>query len=237
MSTTPVKLYNAIKPILGVRSRRLAHAVRRKLYGDTSQLGEALFAQGLVESHWPRFVVEVGANDGITASNSRLFVKAGWSALLIEPNPRLFPTLVSNCQAFPHVRCLQFACSDKDGQATLQIFDDDETGMLSSIQAEGAIARNGIRSVGEAVEVEVRTLTSILDEEAVVHDFSLLSIDTEGHDLEVIEGLEFDRYQPRCIITEIHADSEDQKRSILRTNGYDMVAEIGVNTIWLHGRQ
>lgn len=237
MSTTLIRLYRAIQPYVGQRPRRLAHSLRRKVYGDTSQLGEALFVHSLIENDWPTWVVEVGANDGITASNSRFFVKKGWDALLIEPNPTLFPRLVENSRLYPNVRCLKCACSDSDGQASLRVFDDDETGMLSSIHVEESISRNGERTVGDAFDVELRTLTSILDEENVPHDFSVLSVDTEGHDLNVFMGLDFSRYQPRCIITEIHEANEAEKRAALQANGYELTTEIGVNTIWLYGRQ
>jgi hypothetical protein len=65
-------------------------------------------------------------------------------------------------------------------------------------------------------------------------DFALLSIDTEGHDLSVLRGLDFDRFQPRVIITETDDETEPDKRELLVDHGYRLVHGVGVNTIWLH---
>lgn len=228
------RLYRLVKPVLGHPFRVGAHALRRALTGDTSQLGEASVALSLVDPAWPRWIVEVGANDGITASNSRLFLRKGWSALLVEPNPRIFPRLVENVRGWPQAHCEPVACSEAPGTLPLRLFDDDPTGMLSTIHAEAETNRGESRPVSEICEVEVRTLTSLLDDHAVPADFAVLSVDAEGHDLEVFRGLDFSRYQPHLVITEIDEDEarETEKHALLRRHTYELVEHVGINTIW-----
>jgi len=55
-----------------------------------------------------QYVVEFGAYDGETMSNSRnLIINAGWSAFLIEPSPRQFRRLQRRYQDSPRVTTLQ----------------------------------------------------------------------------------------------------------------------------------
>lgn len=227
-----LRAYRTLKPVLGHPFQVAAHALRRSFTGDTSQLGEASLAHSLAEPDWPRWIVEVGANDGITASNARLFLRRGWHALLVEPNPHIFPRLVENVKAWPRAQCVQVACSDAPGTLPLRIFADDPTGMLSTIHTKAESNRGRTRPVAEVHEVEVLTLTALLDDYQVPSDFGILSVDAEGHDLQVLQGLDFERYRPRLIITESDERTEDEKRSLLQDQGYALTEHVGVNTFW-----
>jgi FkbM family methyltransferase len=231
-----LRAYRLLKPVLGHPFRVVAHSLRRRLTGDTSQLGEASVAYSLAEDAWPRWVVEVGANDGITGSNARLFLRKGWNALLVEPNPNLFPRLVKNVAAWPAARCESVACSDAPGVLPLRIFADDPTGMLSTIHSDAETNRGRTRPVAEVHDVEVVTLTSLLDRHEVPRDFGVLSVDAEGHDLNVLRGLDFERYRPHLIITESdeRTEEEEAKRALLHQHGYTLIERVGVNTIWQH---
>jgi hypothetical protein len=72
--------------------RRTGRALKRKtrklLLPDTPQQGEARALEEIAEKYnCDSSIVDVGANDGWKASNSALFVKRGWRAILIEPLP------------------------------------------------------------------------------------------------------------------------------------------------------
>lgn len=62
-----------------------------------------------------------------------------------------------------------------------------------------------------------RTLTSILDEHlASGRQIDLLSVDVEGHDMNVLQGLDFERYRPRVILVELHDFSQIHEKQIHR---------------------
>ena len=53
------------------------------------------------------YAVEFGGGDGVTLSNVRnLIVNAGWSALMIEGNPRLVDLCSEVYEGVPAARCL-----------------------------------------------------------------------------------------------------------------------------------
>jgi hypothetical protein len=83
--------------------------------------------------------------------------------------------------------------------------------------------------------VPVRTLNSLFQEylprsadgKPVPIDF--LNIDVEGHEFEILKCLDFDRFRPRCLCIEIHADgiselATSQTFQLLRSHAYELVA-------------
>ena len=56
--------------------------------------------------------------------------------------------------------------------------------------------------LGQSHTVKVRRLDSILVEHKFPHLLGVLSIDTEGWDFEVLQGLDLQTWRPRLIVTE-----------------------------------
>jgi len=71
-----------------------------------SQSGEDGIIAALLERlpDCPRLVIEFGAGDGISLSNSRNLINHGWAAILIERDPDLYAQLI---KTYPVERCLQ----------------------------------------------------------------------------------------------------------------------------------
>lgn len=61
---------------------------------DQSQHGEAAFIKAMFPPDFQGTVLEVGAYSPIHLSNSRLFIEAKWSAILVEPSPSPLRALV-----------------------------------------------------------------------------------------------------------------------------------------------
>ncbi len=214
----------------------LKRAFSAALNPDLSQSGEATLLRQLVaEFVCQKFIVDVGANDGVTISNSLPFLNAGWQAILIEPAPAVFKKLIENHGHSQNVRCLQVACSDKTGEADLYFGSDGEEGILSTLcQTENdwfAKARSS-----QTAKVKTDTLTNILKEQQAPSRPGILLVDCEGMDYEVLLGLDFSRFRPTVIVTEEY-EWEPQKHAakyaLLIHNNYSLVQKVGCNTIWL----
>jgi FkbM family methyltransferase len=215
----------------------MVHGVRRRVLGDTSQLGEGLVLRQLIRDDWPMWLVDVGANDGITNSNTWGFVRDGWHSVLVEPNPTVAQKLHRNVAAFANAVVVQKACSSDSGTIELVIYDDDPTGMLTSVDRNGGRVRgDGDNRMSKIVTVQTETLSKIVSDAGVPEDFSLLSIDTEGLDLEVLQSLNPATHRPRIIVTETDEleKVESRKRNLLQERGYRLETIVGVNTIWIH---
>src|ERR1039458_9869207 len=98
-------LKNLVKKVL---PPSLVRVVKQRASAKTgeSQLLKVLIAEYAV-SDW---IVDIGANDGITASNSFPFISAGRHAILIEPAPGVFAVLIAMHGVRSDVACLEMAC-------------------------------------------------------------------------------------------------------------------------------
>jgi FkbM family methyltransferase len=72
------------------------------------------------------------------------------------------------------------------------------------------------------IEVPVRTLDDVLNEAQAPLAFDFLSVDVEGHELEVLGGFDFARWRPRLILLEDHVANLDKHR-FLQDAGYRLI--------------
>ena len=170
----------------------------------------------LIEAIAPKpsgYFVELGANDGVRQSNTyKLQRNYGWTGLLIEPSPRRFVECVAN-RAFgnrPEVRCA--ACVPFDFHDRFVEIEDSDLmsvakGLAVSDQQAVEHADLGLRfladsSLRHSYGALAKTLTSLLDEVKAPLAFDLLSLDVEGNELAVLQGVDLQRYKPRWILVE-----------------------------------
>ena len=135
-----------------------------------------------------RTVVDVGANDGFYSSNSYPFIARGWPALLIEPHPEAFQKAQQLHRKREKVILLNAACSDRDGELELKTYAGDEDGSHSSLGERVEVITGSPTAPRGSLRVKVHRLEVLLDEFRIPHDFGLLTIDTEGHDFQVLRG-------------------------------------------------
>jgi len=102
------------------------------------------------------------------------------------------------------------------------------------IPADGNTAEARLLAPGETAplgsvmqRVECTTISDIL-EEACIIQLDYLSLDIEGHELEVFRGLDFDRWRPRLILVEDHLYNLKLHR-FLKSNRYRLVYRTGSN--------
>src|SRR4051794_6308405 len=104
---------------------------------DVSQHGEAGILAALTEADWPRYLVDVGAHDGRSLSNSYPFLQQGWAGMLVEPLPAAFDRLASLYSDRPDVRCVRAACAEWEGEMPLAVGDDAPLAMTSTLRGGG----------------------------------------------------------------------------------------------------
>jgi FkbM family methyltransferase len=202
---------------------------------DASQAGETTALLRLLRPDFPRFLVDVGAHDGISISNSRTFVVDGWDAILIEPHPELFAKLQAASADLPGVHCLNIACSDTAGEFPLYLGTNDPDTTLSTLCTDDNPFYDIMRS-NDSVLVQVKTLNDVLGDFESLGEISVLMVDAEGMDYEVLLGLDFERYRPRIIVTEeyiINPQKHRNKYRLLLDKDYTFHSMVGSNTIWI----
>lgn len=145
------------------------------------------------------FFVEVGTGDGERLSNTFMLErKFGWRGLLFEPN-RQFYSDVRQCRS-AIVDCR--AAYSSDGE-TLTFLESAIAGELSTL-SQFADTDNSQR--GKQYEVECVTLNTAFFQNNVPNEIDFLSIDTEGSEMNVLSGLDLNKYDIKFIVVEHNGD-------------------------------
>jgi FkbM family methyltransferase len=167
----------------------------------------------------PGYFVEVGANEPQLRSQTWHLEQAGWTGVLVEPQPELADKL----RAARRAKVFAVACSSSENAGrTLRLH---VAGPLSSL--DRAQMSPGARPE-TVIEVPVRTLDSILEEVGAPDTLDFLSIDVEGHEVEVLRGLDIARWRPRLILLEDHVADLSRHR-FLDTIGYRIIRRYDSN--------
>src|SRR5262245_1202173 len=165
------------------------------------------------------YFVEVGANRPQQESQTWHLEQLGWAGVLIEPQPNLAGELRHARSA----KVFAVACSSPENAGRrMQLH---VAGSLSALDRDRMAPGAQAESV---VEVPVRTLDDILIEACAPVGFDFLSIDVEGHELEVLSGFDFARWRPRLVLLEDHVGNLSKHR-FLRAAGYRLVRRFDNN--------
>ncbi len=167
------------------------------------------------------YFVEVGTNHPAEGSQTWHLEQAGWTGVLVEPQPELAAFLVTSRKA----RVFANACSSPEnaGQSLPLRVDEPSSAFARDRRSPGAQA-------SYVIVVPTRTLDSILEEAEALAPIDLLSIDVGGYETEVLRGFDFNRWQPLLILLE-DRDGSLQTHRYLKKNGYSLVRRLG-DTGW-----
>jgi len=159
------------------------------------------------------FFVEVGANDPHARSQTLHLERAGWTGILIEPQPDLAEQL----RTMRTGKVFAVACSSPEHAGrTMPLH---VAGPLSSLDREHMAPGAAPERV---IEVPIRTLDSLLDEADAPKPLDFLSIDVEGHEIEVLRGFDIARWRPRLILLEDHV-ADLAKHRFMKSAGYRLI--------------
>ncbi len=171
--------------------------------------------------------VEVGANHPINLSQTWLLEQNGWTGILVEPQAHCCEALRAGR---PGSKVWQVACSspEKRGTAKFLISEEDVKSALAPSETDLDVQYSGSETV------RVVTLSEILAEEGI-HELDFLSVDVEGFELDVFQGLDFERVRPKLILVEDHVHHL-QTHHYLQSKRYDLVYRTGLNNWYVpHG--
>jgi FkbM family methyltransferase len=198
------------------------------MQGYYGQNLEDWFLWQLFEGQETGFYVDVGAFDGIHLSNTYLFELEGWTGICIEAHPAYFELLVQNR---PDSTCIHAACVGKATVGHVPFYAE-KLGLFSSLTpdqeaVERAYHWRGMQFPGfERIDVPAVTLNGVLDGQEI----DLVSIDTEGGELDILRGLDLELYRPRVIVVEANTTQAlDELEHYLTGRGYLRAMKAGVN--------
>jgi FkbM family methyltransferase len=140
--------------------------------------------------------IDVGASHPLEDTVTRYFYERGWQGISIEPGA-IFHKLV---EYRPRDINLNLGLSNAVGEKTFYDFVDfPGSSTYSAGEAEVHCIQHGRRCVERPVMV---TTLKAVCEQHVHRPIDFISIDVEGHEREVLEGGDWDRFRPLVVLIE-----------------------------------
>ena len=168
--------------------------IKRNSY---SQDGEDKVLREIFENHNSGVYVDVGCYHPIEVSNTALLYNKGWNGINIdisEYSIKLFNFLK------PDDVNLNLAVSNSSGYK--DIFFQKNLSKISTVSKKKSLKI--FQGKIKTKKIICKTLTEIIND-SIYRDkkINFLNIDAEGHDLEVLQSLDFHKYFPEVICVEI----------------------------------
>ena len=166
------------------------------------------------------FYIDVGCHHPTYINNTYLLYKQNWSGINIDISQ-------FSIDLFNYMRPqdLNYNCAISNKNKIVKIFYQKEFSQLSTIKS--IQAKSVFQGNIKEKDIQAFSLDEILNRDKYKNTkIDFLNIDVEGADLEVLEGLSFDKFKPELICLEIH-DKEVKKSEI-----YNFLINKNYELIW-----
>lgn len=205
-----------------------------------------LFLEEIIGLKTDGYFIEIGAFDGQTNSKTAKLADIGWSGLYVEP----IAEYAQQCQqrhVNNKVKVMQAAIGDADEKRIMF-----KSGLPSTLVASNKDhleAYANQRSFSFQFKEE---LVEVLSWQSLEKHFTSLSpdlfvLDAEGYDLKILESIDFSRFQPKIICTEVFPETTEfmhpdvlsegkQVTSLLQKAGYHIWLTEAHNILFVKGR-
>lgn len=181
-----MKLYQIIKYLIPIAIKNFLK--KKRLHNAIDDLDKKL---NKFINYRNGFFIECGANDGINQSNTWFFEKKlNWKGLLVEPVPKLFKNLKKNRSdknIFENVCLVGFNHKSKFINMTYD-------------NCMSKITKN--KKKNKNIIVKCSNLTDLLKKNKIKKTIDLFTLDVEGYESDVLNGINFRRYKFKYFLIE-----------------------------------
>ena len=171
--------------------------------------------------------VDVGANNPKLGNNTFRFYLRGWRGINIEPNKIAFKWLESERALDVN---LNYAISDYEGYSSLKTIENDTS--VSELSDTNISRLDSAKARVTKEDVNVTTLTKILDRHLNNRTIDFMTIDTEGNELSVLMGNDWSKYRPALIVVEANRNASEIV-SYLESQNYLFLLSNSVNAFFM----
>jgi FkbM family methyltransferase len=189
------------------------------------------------------FFIDIGAHDGITGSNTFYFALRGARGICFEPVRWTFQKLQSLYALNRRVLCRNVAISDRSGET--EIVGADFLSYIPETMDQVHLSAHPPLET-KAEKIKLLTFSKAIAGLDIPQTIDLLSVDVEGHELNVLRSIPFDRFKFRAVVLETHLQDNgtvkwrhrdlDTIELLLSKAGYHRSSSTWVNTIYVPNR-
>lgn len=167
-------------------------------------------------------LLDIGANDGKTFSNSLALIELGWSATLVEPSVTAFEKLKELHKDNELVYLENIAIGKENGFLTLyesghHLKNKSDVALLSSLNESETIKWKKVGVDFKEYKVDVCCYSEIED------NYDFITIDAEGYDLEILKQIDLTNTKLLCIEWNSIESNKEQILKYTSTFGMDNI--------------
>jgi FkbM family methyltransferase len=178
--------------------------------------------------------LDLGANDGVTLSNTRALYLAGWIGTLVDASPQAFAKLGKLYASAPLIELFNVAVFSDDGRVVFHEsgthFGKDDVALLSSIYPEET-ERWKASTQFSTTTVPCLKVSSLL-EQSRYKTFNFITIDIEGADLMVLEQMDLTAMGCEMLIVEVNQNPVEPFTAHCTKHGLHYIGRNPENAIY-----
>jgi FkbM family methyltransferase len=202
-----------------------------KLYSQDNQ--DYIVYENFFKNQKGGFYCDIGGNHPLKINNTRHFEDLGWEGVAFEPLPQMTKLWAAHRKA----KLFPFALSDKEGEVIFTVVRD-KTGwedMLSFVKETGEIEAD---FETDEIHVQTKIFEKVMQSEGITH-IDYLSLDVEGHELNVLKGINFKKIRINVLTIENNPGhcilyGDDNIRKFMFKNDYLLWGRtIGLDDIYV----
>lgn len=175
------------------------------------------------------YFIDIGAHNGVDINNTYYFENEGWDGICFEPIPEIFEQLKQNRKC----KLVQKALSDTIGSFqffTIKGYSDMLSGLADKYPQEHIARINReIEQFNQEFDY-IDVICSTFDEEIKQTNIDLLSIDTEGAELDILKTIDFTKYTVNIMIVEYNYYNQELI-DLIHKNNFEIILQRGVDLI------
>lgn len=207
-----------------------------------------MYSQGKEELYTVNFfkdrignVLDVGANDGKSLSNSLRLIELGWNGVMVEASPKAFIRLQETHKGRDNVYLFNLALTDHDGECELNESgavraskcSRDNVGLVSSLNNKWMKPWGTTHF--DKIQIPCRSWKTFL-EESPIKKFNFISIDIEGEDAKLLEQINLEEVGCELLCIEyIYPETIIVLTELCKKQGFKVVGRTKCNLLFAKG--
>ena len=207
-----------------------------KFLNNGSQFGEEKFILSFFDKNYRGKFVDIGCFHPTRHNNTYAMYKRGWHGINIDLNP-----LTIELFNFARVKDVNINAAISDQEEIKRLYFVDELNTQNTLEANHLLFLKNHHNLKEEEisqqEIKTKKLDKILDSYNF-NDIDFMNIDVEGHELNILNSIDFLKYKIKFICIEM-IDHNDQAKmineklsKILEINDYILEKKIDYNFIF-----
>jgi len=187
-----------------------------------SLLSEDLFVDKYLKKR-DGIYIDIGCYHPLQGNNTILLHKRGWNGINIDINK-------TSIDLFNHLRPddenLHLAVSNKN--KIIKLYYRKKINMLNTVDKN--FAEKNFPNGFKTSKIKSLKLDDIIKKSKFNHkNIDFLNIDVEGHEINVLKSLNFNKYKPKLICVEIH---HSNKKELINNNVYKFLITKKYKKVW-----